>query len=1049
MKKKYKISFLAFLLIFISLSSNFVVAQETGIISGTVIDSVTSEPLPGSNIVLKGTSLGTASDSKGYYEIRNIPPGNYTIICSFIGYEEKSKNITVSAGQRITLNFSLSPSAILIGKELVVIGYSTEQRRDVLGAVSSVRVDDIKKSGLGNTLNALQGHAPGVVIEPYSGQPNSNPNIKIRGIGTLNNNEPLYIIDGVPGDIRFVDPIDIKSIDILKDASAAAIYGSRAANGVVIIETKRGEREQPTSVQFSSSYGVQSLTKKWELLNAKEWLQTLSKAYDNTLKSDPKYTIPEFLRAYRANPDSFLAHNPDIDWQDVYYGKNVPVRKYNLTISGGGKNYNYSISGNYFSQDGTAADTWGKVWSIRVNSDLTHGKFKFGESILIGREENEFINGDAGGRAPGFQVLAMAPTINPWDPNNEGGYGGPKAGSGYSDATINILANNYLRDDIYSNEYFRAIGYVEYEPIPGLKFKSRANISISHPRNYYYAPTYNFGFRSINATTDLSETIGRTNYTVWENFLSYETSIDKHRFSALAGYSREKNQYRSVGASIENFPANYLPVFNLGTQNPGVNGYQTDSRLESIFGRAFYSFDDKYLMNFTIRRDGSSRFAPENRYGTFPSFSLGWRISSESFFKSIPFSSAVSDLKLRYDWGKLGNQEIGDYLYIPGVTVGSTFGTGINLNYPFGDNNVLIGSAITSFPSTGIKWEETITQDIGFDLSLYQDKITVGADYYIKKTDGILYNTPIPLSTGVPTGPLTNLASMENSGFEFYFTYKDIIGDFNYRVAGNLTTIKNKVTKLGTKNEEVWAGAMEWGQYLTTKTVVGGELGAFYLYQTAGIFKNQAEIDNYVGPNGKKIQPNAAPGDIKFVDQNGDGVLDNNDKINMGSAIPDVEFGLNFSGTYKNFDFSISMAGVLGKKMFNGTKWFLERMKAPINWSKATMNAWTPENPNSSIPRAILNDPNGNDRESDRWLEDASYLRITYIQIGYNIPLEYIAGFGANGIRIYLSIENAYTFTKYTGYDPAVTGTDLFARGVDTGIYPTVRTIRTGIEVNF
>jgi len=1023
-----------------------VYAQEEGTISGRVIDAETGNPLVGANVMLKGTNIGSSTDLNGFYEIKNVLPGDYTLSCSFMGYEIVTQQITVIAGEELKVNFSLKPT-VLPGQEVVVIGYGVEQKRNLLGAVSSVRIEEVKKTGIANSLTAIQGKAPGVVIEPYSGQPDSDPNIKIRGVGTLNNNNPLYIIDGVPGDIGFVDPEEIKSMDILKDASAAAIYGSRAANGVIIVETKRGAQGQPMNIQFSSSYGIQSLTKKWDVLNAREYCATLLKACEDAKASDPAFVIPNYLLEYKSNPEAFLAANPDFDWQDEYYGSNVPVKKYNLTLSGGGVNNNYSVSGTYYDQKGTASDTWANRWSLRVNSDFTKGKIKIGESVSIGRERNEWVNGDAGGRAPHFQVLAMAPTVSPYatDPADKDGYGGPTVG--YSDAAINIIGNNNLRDDIWTNDHLKATGYLEYEVISGLKFKTRANLSVSNSSNYYYAPTYTMGFRSINATADLSDTRGRNVYTVLENFLSYDTQIKKHEIKALAGFSREKNEYRETGASIENFPANYLPVFNAGTENPGVSGYEEVSKLESMFARAFYSYDDKYLMNFTVRRDGSSRFAEDNRYGTFPSFSLGWRMSSESLFKKLPFANSISDMKLRYDWGKLGNQEIGDYQYMPGLTIGSTFGSGINLNYPFG-TTTYPGGAITSFPALGLKWEETTTADFGLDLSLFNDKLLLVVDYYKKTTDGILYQTPIPLSTGVPEGPLTNIASMENSGLEFSFDYRDFKGDFNYRVRGNLTTINNEVKKLGTEAEVVWAGAMQWGQFQCTKTVVGGEVGAFYLYETAGLFQTQQEIDSYVVA-GKKVQPNAAPGDIKFVDQNGDGVLNSEDKIYMGSAIPDFEYGLNFSGSYKNFDLSLSLHGVQGKKMFNGTKWFMERMVAPYNWDKETLKAWTPTNTNTDVPRVVLNDPNSNERESDRWLENASYLRLSNIQIGYTIPKTIGLGFGAGNVRIYLSADNVFTITPYTGYDPTVTGSDLFERGVDLGIYPTFRTIRTGFEINF
>ncbi|HEX9935017.1 MAG TPA: SusC/RagA family TonB-linked outer membrane protein, partial [bacterium] len=505
---------------------------------------------------------------------------------------------------------------------------------------------------------------------------------------------------------------------------------------------------------------------------------------------------------------------------------------------------------------------------------------------------------------------------------------------------------------------------------------------------------------------------------------------------------------REVGASIESFPANYLPVFNAGTLNPGVNGYQTESKLESMFGRLFYSYADRYLANFTVRRDGSSRFAKENRYGTFPSVSLGWRISSEPFFKNIPRADAISDMKLRFDWGKLGNQEIGDYRYIAGITSGSTFGgSGYNLNYPFGDV-VRMGAAITSFPALGLKWEETKTMDFGFDLSLFRNQLTLTVDQYTKETKGILYPTPIPFSTGVDQGPLTNIATMKNSGWEFLVQFNRFGGDFNYQVNANLTTIKNRVTQLGTESEAVWSGAMQWGQQQCTKTVKDGEVGAFWLYQTAGIFQSQQEIDNYV-VNGKKVQPQAAPGDIKFVDQDGDGVLDSKDKIKMGKPIPDFEYGLNFSASYRHFDLSLSLHGVQGKKMFNGTKWFMQQMTGTYNWDKETTKAWTPTNTNTDVPRAILSDPNLNARESDRWLENASYLRVSDVQLGYTIPQTVGLGFGAGSIRIYVSVENALTITKYTGFDPTVTGQDLFERGVDRGTYPTVRTFRTGVELNF
>jgi TonB-linked SusC/RagA family outer membrane protein len=1030
-----------------------VYAQDTGTVTGVLIDEETGDPLTGANIILQGTNLGAATDINGVYKIENVPAGNYTLSASYIGYEGKSQSITVVAGEVLKISFSMQPG-VLEAEQIVVIGYGTSEKRDLLGAVSSVDVEELKKVSSSNTLSALEGRVPGLTIEPMSGQPDSDPNIKLRGTGTMNDNRPLYIIDGVPGDISFVAPEEIASMTVLKDASAAAIYGSRAGNGVIIVETKRGYKGQPMDIQFSASYSIQNLTKKWEVLNAKEFMETVGGAAQRAHDADPNYLIPEPFVQYFANPDSFLAANPDVDWQDEYYGSSVPIKRYNLTVSGGGENTNYSVSGTYFDQEGIASDTWADRFSIRVNSDFTKGKMKIGESMSVGRSRAEFVNGDAGGRYPHFQVLGMAPTVSPYA-DDEDGYGGPTIG--YSDAAINIIGNNNLRDNITTTENLKATGYLEYEILKGLKYELRGNYSINNLTNFYYAPTYKMGYRSENVTADLNEDRQRTYYTVLENFLSYETQIEKHKINALLGFSREKAEYRNEYASIENFPANDLPVFDAGTENPGVAGEERVSKLQSMFTRAFYSYNDKYLANFTIRRDGSSRFSKDNRYGNFPSISLGWRVSSEPLFKNVPLSDKVDDLKIRFDWGKLGNQEIGDYTYIPGLTIGVPFGEWdiYNINYPFGDN-VYTGGAITSFPAYDLKWEETTTTDIGFDLTLLKNRITFSTDFYYKMTDGILYATPIPWSTGVATGPLTNIAKMENWGYEFSASYREIGGDFNYIVNANLTTINNKVKQLGTEKEVYWAGAMEWGQYLCTKTVVGGEIGAFYLYETDGIFQSQAEINSYVGSDGQLIQPDAAPGDIKFIDQNGDGLLDEKDKIYMGSGIPDFEYGLSFTGSYKNFDLSLNFHGAYGKKMFNGTKWYMERMVGTYNWDKETLNAWTPTNTNTDVPRAVLDDPNWNERESDRWLESASYLRLRNIQLGYTIPKTVSFGFGTGTIRIYISADNLFTITPYTGYDPAVTGgnpalpgSELFVRGVDTGIYPTARTISSGIEINF
>lgn len=1029
-----------------------VFAQETGSIKGIVVDDDTGEEIAGANILISGTKLGASSAEDGSFIINDIPSGDYTIIANFVGYLDNSQQITVVSGEELQVNFSMVPS-VLETEAIVVVGYGVEEKKNLLGATSVVNVDELNKIGTTNTLSALEGKVAGVNIEPYSGQPDSDPNIKIRGTGTLNNNDPLYIIDGVPGNISFVDPSEIQTMTVLKDASAAAIYGSRAANGVIIIETKRGFKKQPMRIDFSSSYGIQDLTKKWEVLNARQFFETLTPVLQAEKDREPTYEIGQPFLDYMADPEGFLASHPDVDWQDEYYGSSVPVRKYNLNITGGSESSNYGIAGNYFKQDGIATDTWAERWSIRVNSDYDLGNFVFGklnvgESMSFGRGRSEVVNGDAGGRQPHFQVLGMAPTVSPYatDSNDEDGFGGPVAG--YSDQAINIIGNNILRDDVISNENIKATGYVEYD-FKGIKYKVRASVDVNNYNYFYYAPTYTMGFRSLNPTADRQETINKNIYTVFENFISYNTMIDKHEIKTLAGFAREKNQFQGVFASKDQSTANGLTGFDAFSNTFATTGSERVSKLQSLFARLFYSYDNTYLANFTIRRDGSSRFDTDKRFGNFPSYSLGWRISNESFFKKLPFANTINDLKFRVDQGTLGNQEIDDYAYIASILNGGPYGNnGYNIDYPFGDN-VFAGSAIVSFPAIGVHWEETKTTDYGFDLTMLNNTVLFSMDYYTKLTDGILYATPIPLSTGSDDPPYTNLASVDNKGWEFSAGYRDWDGDFRYSADVNLTTYKNEVKKLGTKSEEVWSGAMEFGDYLTTKTVVGGEIGAFYLYETDGLFQSESEITAHTSSNGTIIQPNAEPGDIKFIDQNDDGILDEKDKINMGSAIPDFEYGLGFNASYKNFDFSCSFHGVSGKKMFNGTKWYMERMKNTTNWSKNTLNAWTPTNTNTDVPRATIQDPNSNDRESDRFLENASYLRLRNIQIGYTIPKHILSPYGFGKIRIYVNADNLFTITDYSGYDPSVTGNDLFARGVDRGIYPTSRTISSGIELSF
>ena len=644
----------------------------------------------------------------------------------------------------------------------------------------------------------------------------------------------------------------------------------------------------------------------------------------------------------------------------------------------------------------------------------------------------------------GYQAIAMLPLIPIYDSNNEGGYGGPT--SGMPDPT-NPVGYNKLTTDHEENDHIMASVYGEYEIFDNLNYKFQGSHKIDEFHYMWYAPTYQMGYVDINEKAYLWEYQSKKTHTILDQTLSYNNTFGKHNISGLLGYSEEKTDYRRLGASVRNFPSNEIRVLEAGKDDPGVFGYAYEYALRSFFSRISYSYADKYLLQVNIRRDGSSRFSENNKWGTFPSASLGWRMSKESFFKSVPY---VNNFKIRASYGVLGNQEIGNYTYIPGIASG---GDWINeLGYVFGrSQEIYPGSTIREFPALDVQWETTKKTDIGFDIGLLNDKLMFTADYYIEKTSDMLVEVPIPKSAGVTEGPVSNFGEMQNKGLEFSTQYRKAEGEFNYSISASITTYNNEILKLGKEDEAIWGGAVTWDTPNTTKSEVGGEIGSFWLYQTDGIFQSQEEIDSYVNANGDTLQPLAAPGDIRFKDTNGDGVINDDDKVNMGSAIPEFEYGINFNASYKNFDFSLQIHGVSGRKLYNGMKFKSERMHSNLNYAKSCLDAWTPENTNTDVPRAVFGDPNGNTRPSDRYLEDGSYLRFKHIELGYTLPNYLLPRLGVGSLRIYVSAENLWTITDYTGYDPGMEGgnasNNLFDRGVDRALYPIAKTFLFGVQL--
>lgn len=1001
-------------------------AQSTGKIAGKLVDEE-GAPMIAANIIVLQTSFGAATDLDGNYEIV-LPAGTYTVRAQYIGYKtETIEEVIVRAGATTSLDIQLNLD-LLLSEEVVVVGYGVQKKRELTGAVTSVSMKSFNKIPSQNTLSALQGQATGVNIGSYDGSPSGNASVQIRGIGTINDNQPLYVIDGVPSEINYVDPGEIESIDILKDASSAAIYGSRAANGVIMITTKRGSKNSPLQVKFKTYGGIQSLAKTYDVMNTGQYSNYM---YDMLTAAGE--TVPDWLSAMKANPGAY----PATDWQDVYY-KDAESVKYELSVSGGNDWMNFNVAGTYGNKRGIVIGTKQEKTGLRINSDFTKGKFKFGQSLAISRiiESPQQHQGWEGG----YRVLTVPQFVPVYDNAMVGGYGMPDP-SLYPGFPLmpNPLAVQEMGEEEETYDHIMASVYAEYEIVKGLKYKLQMSKNARHYHDYYFY--HPFGVPGNVPDNSLFERRSRKDHTIIENTLTYDLSFDKHNIVALAGYSQEKDEYRNISGGVYRLPDDATNVIDLGTNNPYVNGSSWEDKLLSQFGRIIYDYDDTYLLTVNIRRDGSSRFNEDERYGVFPSASVGWRVSKESFF-NIP---EVNDLKLRASYGVLGNNQIDRYAYIASLYVnpGSS-----EFSYVFGDDQtVYTGAAIPKLAADAIKWETTKTLNIGFDLAMFNDMIGISAEYYVKNTEDMLLNIPLPWSAGVWEGPVANVGEMENKGFEFSASYRNYKSSFKYSFDLNLTTYSNKVVALsGIQGDAYLGGALEYGDTNpVTKTTVGQPIASFWLWQTAGLFQSDAEAAAY------GLQDGAKGGDVKFVDTNNDGILNDDDRAFMGSSIPDMELGFNFNASWGAFDFNAFIFTSIGRKLFNGARWQMERMSEWENQSADVANSWTPENPNTDIPRAIFADPNQNSRPSDRFLENADYLRLKNIEIGYTLPKEALNLTGFERMRIFISAENLLTFTGYSGYDPAVGGgnvNDTFDRGVDRALYPFARTFLFGIDLS-
>ena len=994
-------------------------AQSQELITGTVTSETDGMPLPGVNVIIQGTSNGAVTDMDGNYSIEVNE--NDVLVFSFIGFKQQE----IAVGTQTEINVALSEDLNALD-DVVVVGYGTQRREDLTGSVAVIKAEEAQKVSNSDVSGLLQGRSSGVTVTS-GGEPGAAPNVRIRGVATFGDSQPLYIVDGVPvgTSIRDFSPNDIESIQVLKDASAGAIYGSRAANGVVIITTKNGKKNTPLKISYSGYYGIDEVPQEIPVLGREDYQMIVNEKRENA-------GIP--LIAGNDPSSDLFVDDIDTDWQEIGL-KNGSRQNHNVSLSGGGENISYNASLDYFQNEGVLVGNAPDYerYSGRINTVMEKGIFKVSPSIYYAHsfENNLNYRGGVltGGRPPLINDLVIAiPTLALYDENNAGGYAGTSSQI-HQTIALNVPGANSLFETTTEVDRTFAILNPQLQILDGDNHKLKYKLNLSYDktiaRDFSFIPAFNLGY-FFNSGISLLDQNTRV-YTVGlvENTLTYNGTFGKHNFEMLLGQTFQSNKAEVTNAHSENLPQPYYPVLSNG-ENQNAGGSNNESSLASYFGRLNYNFDDRYLVTATVRRDGSSRFAPQNRYGTFPSLALAWRLSNEEYL-NLP--DQVSNLKLRASYGELGNQNIANYLYQPVINR--------NILYNF-DGASVTGGLQTSIISEDIKWETTTSFNIAMDASLFNNAVDLTVEYYNKETTDVLVGVPIPASTGsINQAPVVNAGSLKNSGIDVELTYHyNNLEDFNFDISANMSTINNEVLALGGNDEPVYGtGAI---------TQVGGEVGEHYGYIYDGIFQSQGEVDNHAFQSAA-----TAPGDVIFRDLNGDNVINAEDRTTLGSALPSVTYGLNFTANYKNFDFTLFASGAAGfyinSRLYRTLMWSTDYVNSHTDIS----NRWTPENTNTNIPRVVANDPNGNARDSDRpgWLQKGDYLRLNTISFGYTIPSETFNDVLSSS-RVYATVQNLHTFQRYKGYNPDF-NSGVFNPGFDNGTYPRPRTYMLGVQLSF
>ncbi len=1014
------------------------IQQNQKTITGKVVDEQ-NLPLIGVNILVKGTTLGTVTDFDGNFQLD--VPANGVVKFSFIGYVDQEITITNETSLNIVLKEDVQGL-----NEVVVVGYGTQKKSDLTGAVASVKAEDLAKTPSSNPVNSLQGKVAGVTITKYGGAPGAGSNITIRGIGTIGNNNPLYIIDGLPGSMSLLNPDDIASIEVLKDGAAAAIYGSRAANGVVLITTKKGKKGK-VNVDFNMHVGSAKAIDQLDLLDSEGYVKVHRMMYENYNKyasNDDQKALPSYVT------DPILANT---NWQDEV-SRTAMQQFYNVSINGGNDLGYYGISGSWNDEEGTLIGSGYLKKTLRAKLGMEKGRLKVDANISYAETNSESAK---------FSIrdtYNLTPLITPFDED-----GNVQLTYGDMPANANPYANHINNKGETDLQYFTANITGRLKLTDWLSYQVNLGLINSNNIEWSYHPKFQRSPKDGEDWIYYGEERNNYRSQIMEHLINFNKDFGKHSVSSVIGYTAskitnnwisanvtgKKTEYSAEGDEVitNDIPAGFLDP-NFMTLNGGkggtynASGSNDEYTRTSILGRVNYSYDSKYLIQITARRDGSSKFGKNNRYGTFPSVALGWRITEEDFMSSYDF---IDNLKLRASWGKLGNEiTLGLYQYEALIfsgtdsSTGSVKGTGAN---PW------TGSIAWDLENADFKWETTISKNLGLDFALFNSKITGTANYYNTTTEDMLVVNKLAPSAGT-NNPVVNVGEIENKGFELELGYHKNQGDFTFNINGTLTTMKNEVLSLADADQSLFGEGLKYGDsHFPTQTKVGTEIGAFYLYQADGIFQSMDEVNAHVNSEGNLLQMYARPGDIRFKDVNGDGVIDPKDKVYSGSGIPDFTYSLSFDAKYKGFDFSMMFYGSHGNDLYNGNRYYLENMSAGQNFLASTLNAWTESNPNTSMPRAILGDPNGNTRESTRYLEDGSFLRLKNIELGYTLPKNIINKIGITKCRVYVNAQNIWTSTDYSGIDPEVGREGVLNQGIDRSFYPINKSFFAGVQLSF